>query len=475
MAIVVNTNVSSLTAQRNLQGSGKLLNRSLQRLSSGLRINSAKDDAAGLAISDRMNSQVRGLNQAVRNANDGISLMQTGEGALQEATNLLQRIRELAVQAANDTNTANDRAQLQKEVTSLTSELDRIASTTQFNGRTLFDGTFGNATFQVGANADQTITTATTNFRTTQYGNQNAAGVSAAATGSTSRTVSGVNVVINGSISSGTYTTIAGDSAKSIAEGINRLGTGVVASASTELEVSFGASGAYTLEVTSNNATAKTISFSLTSATGSDSLTSAAAAFNDASGTTGVVAKVNDAGTAIVITNADGADINVADTAVANGGTVTVGTATLTADSVADTAVANGQVTFDSDKSFSVAEASSTGYGLSVTSALQAVNTMDVSSVDNATTALRIADAAIAAIDSQRASFGALQNRFESTIANLMNVSENIAAAKSRIVDADFAEETANLTKAQILQQAGLAMLSQANQVPQAALSLLQG
>jgi len=478
MSINVNTNVASMTAQRNLAGSGRLLNRSLQRLSSGLRINSAKDDAAGLAISDRMNSQVRGLNQAVRNANDGISLMQTGEGALQEATNLLQRIRELAVQSANDTNTASDRLQLQKEVSSLTAELDRIASTTQFNGRTLFDGSFGNATFQVGANAGQTIDTTTTNFRTTQYGNQNAVGTSAAATSSVSRTSSvAMTITVSGSISRDSFTLASTDTAKSIAQSINDLETGVVASAETEVNMTFAASGAHVITVQSDNATAKTISFSLSASTGADSLAAAVDAINDDAGDTGVTAKVNDAGTAVVLTNKSGEDINIGDTTTANNGAVTVGTYVLAKDSVANTAVANGQVTFDSNKSFSVAEGSSvgSGYGLNISSSLQSVGSMTVDSVENASKALKIADAAIAAIDSQRASFGALQNRFESTIANLMNVSENIAAAKSRIVDADFAQETANLTKSQILQQAGLAMLSQANQVPQAALSLLQG
>jgi len=170
MALVVNTNVSSLNAQRNLVGTNKSLTRSIQRLSSGLRINSAKDDAAGLAISDRMTSQVRGLNQAVRNANDGISLAQTAEGALQESTNILQRMRELSVQSANDTNTASDRASLQKEVAQLQAELNRIANTTAFNGKILLDGTFGTAKMHVGAEANQVINITTGDTRTTQVG-----------------------------------------------------------------------------------------------------------------------------------------------------------------------------------------------------------------------------------------------------------------------------------------------------------------
>ncbi len=473
MAITVNTNMASLNAQRNILKTQGTLNRSLQRLSSGLRINSAKDDAAGLAISDRMNAQIRGMNQAVRNANDGISLMQTGEGALQEATSILTRIRELAVQSVNDSNSLSDRQQLQKEVTALTAELDRISVNTEFNGRALFDGTFGSATFQVGANAYQTITTATTNFRTSVYGNNTIAGAASAGAAAT-RTVAAATIDVNGNISSGTYTTGATDTAKVIAEGINNLETGVSASARTELDISFGATGAYTLTVTSDNATANTISFSVSAVATSDGLAEAAKAFNDVAGATGVTAEVNAASTGITLVNATGNDITLGDTTVANAGAVTVGAATLTADTVADTSVINGRVTLDSDKSFSAVDSGS-GYVVNGSSSLQAVSTMDVSTSTLANTALKIADAGLIAIDNQRADFGAIQNRFESTIANLMVVSENLSAAKSRIVDADFAAETSNLAKMQILQQAGLAMLAQANTIPQAALTLIQG
>jgi flagellin len=174
MAISVNTNVASLTAQRNLLGTERSLNTALQRLSSGLRVNSAKDDAAGLAISDRMTSQIRGLNQAARNANDGISLAQTAEGALQEATSILQRIRELAVQSANDTNSSSDRQSLQDEVVQLQAEINRIAETTSFNGRQLLDGSFGTAKFHVGTEANQVIEVTTGDARGTRLGSYQA-------------------------------------------------------------------------------------------------------------------------------------------------------------------------------------------------------------------------------------------------------------------------------------------------------------
>ena len=488
MAIVVNTNVSSLNAQRNLVGTGKLLQRSLQRLSSGLRINSAKDDAAGLAISDRMNSQVRGLNQAVRNANDGISLAQTGEGALQEATNILQRIREIAVQAANDTNTASDRKSLQDEVNQLTQELDRIATTTSFNGKTLFDGNFGTAVFQIGAEANQTISFGMTNFRTDKYGDYRISGNQGQALiGTASSIAADTSVTINGYMGSESFAIASGDSAKDVAEKINKIAdkTGVSAKANTEIEIGFAATGNYSFKLTSNNTSAVTVSFSLTGTTNSD-LDAAVKAFNAKSSETGVTAEINKDGTRVLLKNATGENItleqngdlagNVDVYAVGNASADETITATASGDT---TAVANGWITLDSVKSFSV-EGDGSGLNLggnsgTGTSTLKKVSEIDVQSVENASLAIKIADAGIALIDDQRSALGAIQNRFESTIANLMSVSENISAAKSRILDADFAAETANLTKAQILQQAGTAMLAQANTVPQAALTLLQG
>ncbi|MFN7856006.1 MAG: flagellin hook IN motif-containing protein, partial [Acidovorax sp.] len=240
MAATINTNVASLTAQRNLGASQSSLNTSIERLSSGLRINSAKDDAAGLAISERFTSQIKGLNQAVRNANDGISLAQTAEGALKASGDILQRVRELAVQSANASNSAGDRQALQQEVSQLVSELDRISQTSEFNGQKLLDGTFGTQQFQVGANANQTITAATANLRTSVYGNnQNVssagAGVSAAAA-ATSAPANGVTsgaVSISGSLGTATLSVASSSSAKTIADQINavKANSGVTATA----------------------------------------------------------------------------------------------------------------------------------------------------------------------------------------------------------------------------------------------------
>jgi len=523
MAQVINTNVASLNAQRNLNTSQGSLATSLQRLSSGLRINSAKDDAAGLAISERMTSQIRGQDQARRNANDGISLAQTAEGALQSAGDVLQRIRELAVQSANATNSASDRKALNDEVNALTDELNRIAQTTEFNGRKLLDGSFTSATFQVGANAGQTITATSANFGTTSYGNYRIGGQAATTTGGAgdltvgsdeganqavynagSSGVTSKSITINGAFGSetvymtddGESTGNAGISAKEAAARINGVTekTGVSATASTDVQMTGFVQGAsYTIELASNNATgqAQTLSFTVgDSDSTADNLAAAINAFNDVAAKTGVTAKLNEDGTGIMLTNAEGNDIrllNTSDSASvfalsdASGDSL-VGTVAGNASAAwgTDDAYITGQITLDSSKSFSAVDdaGGSTGFlaGSGATaSQLQAVSELDVSTVDASNRTLAMVDAALAAINGQRAKYGALQSRFENTIANLQISSENMSASRSRIRDTDFAAETANLTRAQILQQAGTAMLSQANALPQQVLSLLQG
>lgn len=494
MAQVINTNVASLNSQRNLTNSQSSLATSLQRLSSGMRINSAKDDAAGLAISERFSAQIRGLNQAVRNANDGISLAQTAEGALGSAGEILQRVRELAVQSANASNSAQDRQALQNEVTQLVQELDRIATTTNFNGKALFDGTFGTAQFQVGANAFQTITANTANLRTSKYGNEQiaatGAGLGAAAvTSDTTGAVTSGTLVINGYIGSPSVSIGAGDSAKQIAEAVNAKSaeSGVTATARTDLRLTFGAAGNYSLKLTGDNATAEVVSFSLSAATGADALSAAVTAINDKASKTGVTASLN-ANNELVLSSASGSNVRIANDSAENAGTVTVtglqadqktalGSAVTIATNEADGTgtTVTGQVTLDSDRSFNIAQ---TGTNVLDAGALQSklnsVSKLDITSFQNATDALKTVDAALNLINSQRSSFGALQSRFEATVSNLQTTSENLASSRSRIRDTDFAAETANLTRAQILQQAGTAMLAQANSLPQNVLSLLR-
>lgn len=545
MAQVINTNVASLNAQRNLNNSANSLQSSLQRLSSGLRINSAKDDAAGLAISERFTAQIRGLDQARRNANDGISLSQTAEAAMQSSGDILQRIRELAVQSANATNSAGDRSALNAEVQQLTQELQRIATNTEFNGQKLLDGSFTSAQFQVGANANQTITATSGNFQTNAYGNYRIGGLA-----TSSNTPNGVGDLVVGSTADAKLTTfgsdantsvVAGDtititsslgakeityesdvSAEQIAAKINQAQTGVRASAITSFvlgadDANAGAAGfqqdtsyvfllATEAEAGADPDAFTTVAFTIGgTASGSavnqaSQLNAAVQAFNDVAGKTGFSAKIvetdngqygiqltNEAGKDLRIVNdsASGADVMLEDTTVLDGDTSTaaVGFDTLTA---ADNQNAwtsgsgvwvTGQVILDSDRSFTLTVANDTDILTStgtVGGQLQTVENLDVSTVDAANRTLALVDSALAAVNSQRARYGALQNRFETTISNLQATSENLSASRSRIRDADFAAETANLTRAQILQQAGIAMLSQANALPNNVLSLLR-
>jgi flagellin len=494
MASTINTNVSSLTAQRNLSTSQSALTTSIQRLSSGLRINSAKDDAAGLAISERFTSQIRGLNQAARNANDGISLAQTAEGAMQSASNILQRVRELAVQSANASNSAGDRQALQAEVGQLVAELDRIGQTTEFNGSKLLDGTFGTAQFQVGANANQTIIAATANLRTNVYGNNqnlasNGSGIGASATQATAGTngVTTGTVAINGYLGTGSLTVAVSATAKATADQINgvKASTGVTATAATEVHLGgMAAAGSYSLTLEGDNVgAARTVSFTLTSATGTDRLSAAVSAINDQAAKTGINATLSSDGTQVILTNATGNNIVVGDTTIANAAAVTVtgydaagasnGTArTLAADANVEFVNTGGYITLDSEKSFAVTSASNQLDNGG--SNLNTVANLDVTTFSNATNALKTVDSSLAFINGERAKLGALQSRFETSIASLQITSENLSASRSRIQDADFAMETANLSRAQILQQAGTAMVAQANQIPQGVLALLK-
>jgi len=485
MPQVINTNIMSLNSQRNLNKSQEALQVSLQRLSSGTRINSAKDDAAGLAISERFTSQIRGLDQAVRNANDGISLSQTAEGALSESGNILQRIRELSVQSANATNSASDRQALQSEVSQLVSELDRIASATEFNGQKLLDGTFGTAIFQVGANANQTIQTTTANFRTNNFGNYRVEGAGASA--SNSARLNGEVLTVTGSLGTETLNIEAGSSARDVAETVasKSNNTGVTAFALTEQLTTFDQAGAYVVNLKSDNAEATKVAFTISGTEGSDGLSGAITAFNDLSSKTGVTARVSDDGEGIILRNSTGNNISLSElSGNTNAGTLTVGNATIRSgaaaaeaggDSELSSVIVTGQVVFDSDKSFSVVgDMGETIVNQTEASALNSVANMDVSSVAGANLALATVDAALNTVSNQRAKFGAIQSRFGSTIANLSTNSENLSAARSRIRDTDFAKETAELTRNQILQQAGTAMLAQANVAPQNVLTLLQ-
>ncbi|HUL13930.1 MAG TPA: flagellin [Methylococcaceae bacterium] len=517
MSSVINTNVSSLNAQRNLLKSGNAMQTAMERLSSGLRINSAKDDAAGLAISQRMTSQIGGMNQAARNANDGISLAQTAEGALSSIGDMLQRIRDLAVQSANSTNTASDRAALQSEVSQMQQEINRVANTTQFNGLNVLDGSLTNAQFQIGANANQTINVSITSAQATAIGNNtlgnsslgtivNAkAGTGTAGTAADiiANNYAGGTVTIQGNGQSVTTGTLAaGASAKAVADAVNTASgtTGVTASASTTATlgnfthtgtVSFLLQGAPTSTGAANPVT---VSATITSSTDLSGLT---AAVNAQTGVTGITAVADLTAGTITLNQAQGYDIGVVNLGAAGAGAtgVTVkgsstvaggstGTAvTLTANGVAaDAVTVGGLVSLSSPNAFT---ATSSGAGLfaattAQTSSLSAVASIDVSSMTGSTptganNAIAVIDAALNNVNNSRASLGAAQNRFTSTISTLQATSENLSAARSRIQDADFAAETSALSRTQILQQAGTAMLAQANASTQNVLTLLRG
>ncbi|MCE9680006.1 flagellin [Shewanella sp. AS1] len=397
MAITVNTNVTSMKAQNNLNGAGNSLKTSMERLSSGLRINSAKDDAAGLQISNRLTSQINGLGVAVRNANDGISIAQTAEGAMQESTNILQRMRDLSLQSANGSNSAEDRAALQKELSALQTELTRIAETTSFGGQKLLDGSYGTQSFQIGSNANETIS------------------------------------MTLGDVSATAIGTFGGKSVDGQLSAVN------ITALQTNDNDSDGVSGTLSFSYTPSGGSATTIDVDVEIADDADSL---AAKLNSALSDTGVLVTVDDSG-------------NINFGGVGNNGD----TLTLTA---TDDQATPAPVTLSSP--FALGGDDTGSY---------TAQDINISSAAGAQYAIGAIDDAIAMIDSNRADLGAVQNRMSFTINNLNNIQSNVTDARSRIQDVDFAKETAELTKQQILSQTSSAMLAQANQIPQTALSLL--
>ncbi len=509
MSLVINTNISSLNSQRNLSKSQNSLKTSLERLSSGLRINSAKDDAAGLAISDRMTSQIRGLNQASRNANDGISLAQTAEGAMREDVNILQRIRELAVQSANDTNSTTDRASLQAEVDQLKSEINQIANNTTFNGKNIIDGSFANKQFQVGANSSETISMSIDSMHTCDLcrytmtainnhwshqgtGNVAAASVPGGYEGGfdipTVNTIDTQNVTINGTKGSAIINIVRPTSSKAnqIADMINEKSgeTGVKAIARNSMIIGrLSANGTISMEIGPNRTT-------VTATVTTDNLSMMAAAINKISNTTkvtatssgGLLTMYQDSGQDLVIgnfTHLDQAGACIYATGLAFPDINSIEVPKLISGG-RDSNRAAGIIELYSDKAFSAfsdingSTVFAKNSGEFTFSEKQSVADIDISTINGAYDAIEISDVALNIIDSQRGYLGAIQNRFESTISNLQNISENLSAARSRIMDTDIPLETSVMTKHNILQEAGVAILSQANMQPQLVLRLFE-
>jgi flagellin len=482
MASIINTNISSLSAQRNLAQSQASLSTSMQRLSSGLRINSAKDDAAGLSIAERMTAQIRGTNQAARNANDGISMAQTAEGDLQQITNNLQRIRELAVQAGNATNNSSDRSALNNEANLLISEIDRVAKTSSFNGIKLLDGTFTAQDFQIGANGtanDRIAISSISSARTSSLGVGSGSSYSTTVTMAvaTSNALTSGGLTINGhavgaSTDDGVSTADNDSSAIAKAAAINAITgtTGVTATVGATTKTATAATTGVTSAITLNgvalgNAGVITLSGSSNAEVAASEM---AAAINAVSSQTGVTATTNGSG-AYTLTAQDGRniDIGVGSSGATGLAADSTTTASLTLKSAVDAGITIGGAQVADIGTSAGANAATVTVGAGMAS-------LDLTTVAGAQQALSTIDGALDTVNSSRASLGAYQARFASVVTSLQTSSENVSASRSRIQDADFAAETANLSRAQILQQAGTAMVAQANQLPQGVMALLR-
>ena len=502
MVMSVTTNISSLNAQNNLAKTQSKLSTAIERLSSGMRINSAKDDAAGLAISTRFTTQINGLNQAVRNANDGISLAQTTESALDEVTNNLQRIRELAVQSANATNSNSDRAALDQEVQQRLAEVNRIATQTSFNGRKVLDGSFGNATFQVGANVGETISVGLDtsvksadigNIFSTSAGNVDlnaavvvTAGVTAAAAVHSVYTGGALTQAsLDFGTTSATFTVTSASGTDTVT--LNQDYTG-----DADVGVAGGLAADITAQLTNSgvtvtkDGTTNSLVFT-TDDGGSGTLTFGGA---DAAALVTTGGAVTAAGSAAVtgVTASNGLVVGAAATITVGSNTVSLtGTYTTVQDlldkisssgAVGSVDATTGFLTISAGETFSVAGANIGDTGLTAATAATSTNGLTATNVLNvgaANDAILRVDSALTSVSGLRSTLGAIQNRFDSVINSLQAVSENLSASRSRIQDTDFAAETAALTRAQILQQAGTAMVAQANSAPQNVLSLLRG
>ena len=495
----VNTNMGAVVSAANMAKFGRELDTSIERLSSGLRINSAKDDAAGMAIVSKMEAQVRGVTQAIRNATDSQKLIDTSEGAHVETLNILQRMRELAVQSANDTNQAIDRAFLNSEVTQLVAEIDRIANQTTWNGEKILDGNFTSKQFQLGANEGEKVTYSIDSAKSAAIGNYQVTGTAFAAASTTTSSVVADTLTISGYIGSSSVSVAAASTAAETAAAVNAktAATGVSATAETNVKLS-GLVSAGTLSFTLGNGDA-TASVSAQISDNSD-LRALRDAINAVAGTTGISAVMDSSSdAAVILTHSTGADILVQDFAntdtdrditfaalttalAASGSAITLDAATTA--TTGDDAMAVGQVDFDSHKSFSVtsttaATASATvgffGTTASNTASLDAVSAISIGTATGAQSAITVIDGAINKINQSRSNLGAISNRLDSTISNLTNVATNVEGSMSNIKDADFSVETSKLTRAQILTQAATSMLAQANTSKQSILALLQG
>ncbi|WP_318465794.1 flagellin [Photobacterium leiognathi] len=529
MAITINTNVTAMTAQRNLNSASSSVADSMQKLSSGLRINSAKDDAAGLQISNRLSNQTNGLNVAMRNANDGVSMAQTAEGAMQESTTIMERMRELALQSANGSNSDKDREAMQKEMGQLQEEMNRIADTTSFGGQSLLDGSFGSKSFQIGANSNETQSLELMDVSSHALG-QTYKSFGEDAAGNTTLTATAVAGTMgsDGSLSldiGGQAQSIAlgyDMSAENLAEKINNIdgvsgvtvtqGGDKTPAQNATMDISGLALGAGTTGSLNINGTEISLddiaATDVSGANNKDALNKAVVdKINTQLADKGVTATVDygagatDGSVAgkIVLEAADGKALDVSakvkggaagvdatitlgdNTAITSDGDATPANVTEASDMeiAKSTPAVKGDFTvnFATAKLDASIDGAVTVGGTTITqttgTTTESVASLDLSTAEGAQNAIDVLDAAMEQIDDKRAEIGAFQNRMNHTMSNLANINENVNASNSRIKDVDFASETINMTKGQILQQAGTSILAQAKQIPQAALSLL--
>ena len=498
--VSVNTNIAALQSHSALTSTKGDFENSMLRLSTGKKINGAADDAAGLSIANSMTAQIKGLKMASKNASDAISLTNTVEGALQESTNILQRMRELSVQATSDTNSGNDRVFIQDEINQLNNELNRIANTTEFNGIKVLNGTFSDKTIQVGNLGSQTISVGVENADNNTLGayqiesvDESVTAASAAANiiAANALNNAAADYTVKGFFGTKTASVDAGADARDTAAAFNLVSstTGVKATAISKAIIQASAAATFTFTLQGKSTTASTVTATITATT---DLTALKDAINSVSGSTGIVATLTSDKAGINITNDEGYDIFIADvttgTTTANltvramerDGTIDGTTRTLTGvTTTGDSAGILGQVILSGDKPFTVtpgnAANSFSAATASLSSSLSTVGNINIKTVSGATNAIAVLDGALMMISASRSKMGALQNRLNSTVENLSTIITKSEQARSRVLDADMASETTSLSKSQILQQASTAMLAQANQANQGVLQILQG
>ena len=495
--VSVNTNIAALSSHNALTGTKGEFENSMLRLSTGKKINGAADDAAGLSIANSMTAQIKGLKMASKNASDAISLTTTVEGALQESTNILQRMRELAVQATSDTNNGQDRVFIQDEINQLNNELNRIANTTEFNGIKVLNGTFSDKTIQVGNLGSQTISVGVENADNNTLGayqlesvdeSVTAASATALTTAIDALNAAAADYTVKGFFGTKTASVDAGATARDTAAAFNLVSstTGIKATAITKARLAVSQAATFTFSLIGKSSTASTVTATLTATT---DLTALKDAINSVSGSTGIVATLTSDKSGINVTQDEGYNIVINDVTSGTGnltvkamerdGTVDSTTRTLDGTTTAgDCAGVLGQVILSGDKPFTVtpgnAANSFSAATAELSSSLSTVGNISIKTVSGATNAIAVLDGALSMISASRSKMGALQNRLNATVDNLSTIITKTEQARSRVLDADMASETTALSKSQILQQASTAMLAQANQANQGVLQLLQ-